>query len=87
MPTRKTLLLPEHGPEDLTVVEIPDDGAEHACVCGSGGYSVWDGDGMARRRFVTGDEGRACPWCDRCGRELVPAAVSNDNDLREDGAS
>lgn len=53
-------------------VPIPDDGQEHACVCGSTGYSAWDGDGwLGSGRVVTNDEGECTSWCRSCDRELV----------------
>jgi hypothetical protein len=53
-------------------VVIPDDGNEHHCPCGRGGYSVWDGDGWLRgkARVVTDDEGRTVSSCHGCDREL-----------------
>lgn len=57
-------------------VVIPDDGKEHACVCGRGGYSVWDGDGWLRKgkHVVTDDDGRTVHECHRCDRELEAGA-------------
>jgi hypothetical protein len=54
------------------VVLIPDDGAEHKCVCGRGMFHVWDTDGWAGR-WVCDDDGRAQSTCPGCDRELHPA--------------
>jgi hypothetical protein len=58
-------------PQVEPAAEIPDDGLEHSCPCGSSGYRAWDGDGWLRELVVTDDEGRTVEYCHRCERDLV----------------